>query len=71
MWTLASHLSAQDAYAFWIAGFVLLLIIAVQTFRHPPPALRLPRPSAGTLSTMLAWLIIAAVVVVILVTRRR
>jgi hypothetical protein len=70
MRTLASHLSAQDAYAFWTAGFVLLLIIAVQTVRHPPPPLRLPRPSAGTLSTVLAWLIIVAVVAVILVTRR-
>jgi hypothetical protein len=63
-----SPLNAQDAYAFWAAGFVLLAIVVGRTLRHPPPPLRLPRPTAAQASVLLAWLILAVVVVVVLLT---
>ncbi|HYW24990.1 MAG TPA: hypothetical protein VE953_12555 [Terriglobales bacterium] len=39
--------------------------------RQPPPQLRLPRPTGAQLSTVLAWLIIAGVVLVVLLTRSK
>lgn len=64
-----SPLDAQEAYAFWIAGFVLLAFVVGRAVRHPPPPLRL-RPTAAQVSTLLAWLIIAGIVVGVLLTHR-
>jgi hypothetical protein len=66
-----SQLTAQDAYAFWIAGFVLLTVVVARAARQSRPGLPVPRPTAAQLSTMLAWLIIGAMVLVLLLTRRR
>jgi len=38
--------------------------------RQPPPPLQLPRPTAAQVSTLVAWLIIAGVSVVVLMTHR-
>jgi hypothetical protein len=66
-----SRLTAQDVYAFWIAGFVLLCIVVGLAMRQPQPQLRLPRPNGAQVSTMLAWLIIAVVVIVVLLTHAK
>jgi len=66
-----TRLTTQDIYAFWIAGLFLLGVIAVRAMRQPPPQLRLPRPTGAQLSTVLAWLIIAGVVLVVLLTRSK
>jgi tellurite resistance protein TehA-like permease len=69
--TTQSQLNAQDAYAFWIAGFVLLAIVLARAVRRLRPGLPVPRPTSAQLSTMVAWLIIVGVVLVVLLTRRR
>jgi len=61
----------HDAYAFWIAGAVVLCIVVVRALRQPPPEFHLPRPTGAQVSTMLAWLIIAGMLVVLLLTRPR
>jgi predicted MFS family arabinose efflux permease len=66
-----SPLNAQDVYAFWIAGFIALTAVVAWWMRHPPPPPKLPRPTRSQLSTMLAWLIIAGIVVVVLLTHRK
>ncbi len=65
-------LTAQDAYLFWIAGFVLLCVTLVQAARSSAgPKLRLPRPTAAGLSTAVAWLIIVVVAAVVVFGRHR
>ena len=66
-----SRLTAPDAYAFWIAGLVLLCVVVAGALRQPPPHLRLPRPTAAQLSTALAWLIIAGLAIAVLLRRPR
>jgi hypothetical protein len=66
-----TRLTPQDVYAFWIAGLVLLGVIAVRTLRQPPPQFKLPRPTGAQVSTVLAWLIIAGIALVVLLTRSK
>jgi len=61
----SSHLGAQEAYALWIAGFALLCFTVAQMARSGGPKMRIPRPSGAQLSTILAWLIIAAVAAIV------
>jgi hypothetical protein len=65
-----SQLNAQDAYAFWIVGFVLLCTVVAAAAKQNPPSVQLPRPSADQVATTVAWLLIAAVVAGVLLTHR-
>jgi hypothetical protein len=49
----------------------VLAVVVARTMRQPPPPLRLPRPTAAQVSTVLAWLIIAGVMLVVLLNRHR
>lgn len=65
-----TQLNAQDAYAFWIIGFVLLCAVVAAAAKRNPPSVQLPRPSADQVATTVAWLLIGAIVVGVLLTHR-
>jgi hypothetical protein len=60
-----------DAYALWIVGLVVLGATLVQAARAASaPKLRFPQLTGHHLSTVLAWLIIAASALVVLARQK-
>jgi hypothetical protein len=52
---------------FWIVGIVALGIVLVRALRAERRPMALPRPSAGCISTVVAWIVIVAISYVVLV----
>jgi hypothetical protein len=64
-------LTGRDAYALWIAGAALLCLTLFQLSRAASgPRMQLPRPTRAQMGTILAWLIIAVIVVYAMTQRR-